>query len=294
MIRYLMDLLRIPPFSMLLVALMAGLACGALGWSDISGRARAKWERAVPRPGIAGPGVYRAAPRGPRLVRMPLSVPVLGFTTCALHVGHAALVLVAVVVLRPDAALGALALALAVMGVLVSRGARALATRPSADAEDRQRVEICAVPSLVIHATIVIGLVALWAGGFDRMLVDVLFFGFKGWREWRTMSLGELRWHEAWWWWTTIEGVRSTAWVAFCLGLLVHACGAVAEAVLALRVARLHAATLEPSGDLDQGFGCLLPPGLSPDLGEGLASDGQLRRARVTTPCSTSRPSARE
>jgi hypothetical protein len=243
-------LLRLPTFRVLLVALGAGVASGVLGWRYLSGRAREAWDCALAQPLLTGPGVYRAASRGLRLSRMPLAVPALGFTSSALHVGHAIGVLVAFagVALQRNGLLAAAALALTGLGVLMSRGARALVTRHSADADVRRRVEICAVLFFLVHAALVIGLVALERGLFNGCFLDVYLPGIKGFPgEWRTMSLGELR--GGGWFFPSVGGVNCFAWIALGLGLLVYASGAVVEAALVLWVARRHALTLESTAE---------------------------------------------
>jgi hypothetical protein len=242
-------LLELPSFQVLLVALGAGVAGGVLGWCHLSGRAREAWELVPARPGLAGSGVYRAASRGLRLARMPLAVPALGFTSCALHAGHAIGVLVAFVeALRQHGLRAAAALTLAGLGVLMSRGARALVTRRSVDGAVRRRVEICAVLFLLVHAVLVVGLVALDRGLFDGCFLDVWLPGIKGFPgEWRTMSLGHLR--RTAYIFPSVGGASCFSWIALGLGLFVYASGAVVEAALALWVARRHALTFEHAAE---------------------------------------------
>jgi hypothetical protein len=114
-------------------------------------------------------------------------------------------------------------------------------------------VEVGPVLSLLVHAALVIGLViglvALRAGFFDRMVVEVYFSSFY---HWETMPLGDLRGHPELWS-SRVGGGLCTCWVAVGLGLLVHACGAVAEAALALRIARVHAVRFEPAAEAPWG-----------------------------------------
>jgi hypothetical protein len=106
MLDYLCGSLLYTPFRQVLMVLVAGAACGVMGWRRVSSQVRAAWGRDVVHPEIVGPGAYRAALWKTQLLRMPLPVSAFGFTSYALWVGRAGAIVVSVdAVLKANALL---------------------------------------------------------------------------------------------------------------------------------------------------------------------------------------------
>lgn len=224
------------------VTLGAAVVCGTLGWRRVSGRARAAWNRAVVCAGTIGPGAYRAVPQETRILGMPLLVPALGFTSHALHVGHAGAIVVFAVAAwsMTCGTLAAAALYLATLGVVTSRGALALVTRSSPDMSAvRRRASLCASLSIHAHGMIVLGLAALKMGWLDMLYCVAHYHGIKGaWRDWEGMTVraflevepslssGPL-----------VGGYSPDSWNKLGAALLIYACVSLIEAALVLAVA---------------------------------------------------------